>query len=97
MPECRCVIRRIALVEGEYIPVIAPVACNYFGLLDCGPAPVMRSSDPSNPDAEYQLNIHGGCGLVGQSHTLYRFQVGETVTYLKSTSGVGPAIVEFIL
>ena len=97
MSECKSVIRKIDLIENEYVPIIAPMACNYFAILSCGANPVIRSSDPDNPDAEYQMNAYGGYALLGQPHSMYRFGAGETVTFLKSTSGTGPAIVEFTL
>ena len=97
MAECKTVIRQIPLVAGEYVPIVAPIACNYFALLSCGPNPAMRSSDPSNPAAEYELNAYGGYALLGQPHTMYRFGAGEVVTHLKALSGTGPAIVEFTL
>ena len=57
----------------------------------------MRSSDKDNPEAEYQMGEYGGYALLGQPHTMYRFSKDEIVTYLKSLSGTGPAIVEFTL
>ena len=97
MAECKTVIRQVPLVEGQYVPIVAPIACNYFAILSCGAGAVMRSSDPSNPAAEYQVGAYGGYALLGQPHTMYRFGAGETVTHLKSLSGTGPAIVEFTL
>ena len=97
MPECKSVIRKVDLIENQYVPITAPIACNYFAILSCGGNPVMRSSDPDNPAAEYELEAYGGYALLGQPHTIYRFAKDETVTYLKSLSGTGPAIVEFTL
>jgi hypothetical protein len=97
MADCKCVIRQIPLIEGEYVPIIAPISCSYFAILDCGPSAVMRSSDPDNPEAEYEIYAHNGYALIVPSHTMYRFTAGDILTYLKSLSGSGPAIVEFSL
>jgi hypothetical protein len=97
MGECKSVIRNVPLIQGQYVAIVAPIACNYFAILSCGPGGAMRSSDPDNPAAEYSMSAYGGYALIGQPHTMYRFVAGETVTHLKSLDGTGPAIVEFTL
>jgi hypothetical protein len=97
MADCKSWIRQVPLELNAYVPVIAPCACNYFAIVDCGPDAVMRSSDPTNPEAEYQMSAHAGYALIGPSLYFRRFEPGEIVTWLKSLGGVGPAVVEFTL
>jgi len=99
MPECQAKIRRFTLSAEEYTPIVAPAACSYFAILgnEDGSA-LFRSSTGCADGCWYRMAPGVGYGLI-VAHigaSLKRFGEGEIVTWLKTESGSGPAIVEFI-
>jgi hypothetical protein len=99
MAECQSKIRRFPLSTDEFTPIVAPASCSYFAILGTDDGTVMiRSSDPDNAEAWYQMTAWSSYGLIvpHQGAGMKRFGEGETVTYLKAVGGTGPVIVEFI-
>ena len=97
--ECQTKIRRFTLSSTEYTPIVAPAACSYYVILgNEDGSPLYRSSDPDNEDCCYIMAAGIGYALVvpHQGAANKRFGEGEVVTYLKTESGTGPVIVEFI-
>jgi hypothetical protein len=105
-------IKRFPLVEGSWVAIIAPLDCNYLLIVgNADGSPMDRCSDPDDPLAWYTMPSGGWFGLSAppgpQSPWVvtpgltpsngFRFHAGDTVTYLRAQTGVGPAVVEFYI
>jgi hypothetical protein len=88
-------ITSFALSTTSYTAIIAPIACNYWWIQNSDGSSMLRSSDGTDATS-YQVS---GFAMVAPVRPPQgpRYQPGDIVTYLKATTGVGPAIVEFIL
>lgn len=83
-----------------WTPIVAPIDCDYYWVIENkdGSA-MMRGSNPNDATTQYEISADESYALivppsVGNSP---RFKMGDTVTYLQSTGGNGPAVVEFYL
>src|ERR1700676_1889169 len=56
MAETNCPIRKFPLTTSGFTAIVAPIPCNYYAVLgsDDGSA-LIRSSDPTNASAAYQM------------------------------------------
>lgn len=88
----------VPLITNQYVPIVAPIDCNYFmiiGNADGSNTPMQRSSDGTDANS-YTIPAGGWYSFLAPTRRPYtRFKIGETVTFIKVTAGVGPVIVEF--
>lgn len=85
-------ILRVPLSQSEYIPIVAPVDCDYFAFLtNEGGGAVKRSSNGTDANS-YSTNYFA---LIVPCKWSPRFHKGDVVTYLKGLTDNGPAIIEF--
>lgn len=75
--------------------MVTPCACAHYAILGSSDGSFMlRSADPE--DAEAWHKILGYAMIAPVSNMRFRWLAGETVCWLKATSGSPSAIVEFI-
>jgi hypothetical protein len=100
VPEIKTPIRTFALIANAWVAIPTPVACNYWALLKVSNnSPIWRSSDPNNPNSQYELNAYETHALVVPGLPVspaYRFAVGDTVAWLMATVASTNVIIEFI-
>jgi len=101
MTETVHAIRTFPINSSEFTPIIAPINCDYYAILGTlNGVAVIRSSDPSNPQAQHVLAAGGSYAFIvpksGFSGKQYRFQASAEVMYLKSSGIDDQVIIEFI-
>ena len=85
---------------GQWVPIVAPIGCNYYAIIgNFDGSAMMRCSDPNDANTEYEIPAGGGFALFVPPHppnlSIPRYSPGSVVTYLMALSGVGPVICEF--
>jgi len=90
-------ISQFPLTTTEWTAILAPIDCNYFLIIgNQDGSAMMRCSDDTDPTTAYTMPVNGWFSFLSPVfYRNYRFRHGDTVTFLKATSGTGPAIVEF--
>lgn len=102
MQETASAIRKFRLNTATYVPIVAPIECNYYLLIGSSDGSAMkRCSDPDNEaESMYTIPANGWYAMVAPTPSInrafYRFQKGQTVTYLKATVGTPDVFVEFV-
>jgi len=90
-------IRRFPLQTDQWTPIVTPVDCSHFAILgNADGSPMLRSSDPQDQNAWHQLTGSYAFIVAPPGGCRTRWRAGDTLGYLKSVAGTGPAIVEFI-
>jgi hypothetical protein len=95
-------INRVPLVAGEYVAIIAPIDCNYYMVIQNADGSAMARSSDGTDAHSYTIPADGWFGFSATPQaaglpSTPRYKTGDTVTFLKALSGVGPAVVEFYL
>src|SRR5882672_2317204 len=94
-------ILKFTLTNTEYTPIIAPVPCDYYSIMECENGwQLRRSSDGTD---EHSYVMYGAFSVMSPvmrlgSAQYARFKAGDVVTYLKLATGTSDnAIVEFMI
>jgi hypothetical protein len=94
---CSYQIRRFDLNTDTYTPIVAPCDCNYFFVTNSDGTKMLECSDTENQDSWCEVPANDWFSVSAPRTGPVRFRAGEIVTYLKATTGVGPAIAKFVL
>ena len=82
MAECKTVIRKVALIENQFVAIVAPIACNYFAILGSSDGAAMsRCSTPSSEQSWSDWYDLQDYALVVPRMGERRFEPGDIVTY----------------
>ncbi len=90
-------IAQFPLSTTQWTPIIAPIDCNYYLIIgNQDGSAMLRCSDDTDASTVYTMQTGGWFSFLSPVFSRnYRFKTGDVVTYVKATSGTGPAIVEF--
>ena len=91
-------IARFQLSQTQWTPVVAPLACSYYMIIGNSDGSQMaRGSDTEDPNTWYMMPAGGAWFAfdVPALYKRYRFNKGDSVTFLKATVPGTVAIVEF--
>lgn len=85
---CHGYRKSVYLVGDTWVPIVAPMACNYFALNNKGAGAVVLRSDPADAATEDDLPALGQEGPVAafqaDGPTSTRFAQGDVVMFVKS-------------
>ena len=90
-------IRRFPIAADSWTPIVAPADCNYFFVTNSDGTAMYECSDPENVETCCTVPAADWFSVSAPRFGPVRFRAGDTVTYLKATTAVGPAIVKFVL
>ena len=96
MADTKCVIRRFAVDSSDWTAIVAPVPCSFYMVFAEGGTQMMRSSDPTNAQAQYTMPPGAGYAIAASHERTRRFNQGDTVTWIRTVGGSDVAIAEFV-
>lgn len=101
MAENYSAIRTFALTTGSYTAIVAPIPCSYFEIIGSSDGSAMTRSSDGTDAHSYPFPQMGWFGFMVVTTPWIkaspRYNAGDTVTYLKATTGTPNVYVEFSL
>ncbi len=91
---------RVIVDTTGWTPIVAPINCNYFGLRNLEGSELLIRTNPDEQNTEDVLEskefelVTAPTKLVGE---FSRFHQGETILWVKATSGSGPVVATWVL
>ncbi len=90
---------RVTVNTTEWTAIVAPVSCNYFALRNLEGSELLIRTSKDDPNTEDVLEanefetVMGPTKFFGEFH---RFNAGETILWVKATSGSGPVVATWV-
>ena len=98
-------IRLFTISSSAYTPIVTPIDCNYYMIVqNVDGSALVRSSDGTDANSYtmgagtwYSMTSSIAAPVGSKSPMGPRYPAGSVVTYIKSKTGTGPVVVEFVL